>query len=137
MTPLDSLKDAAWGDPAAQVRLAKAALAASATPEADPVISTVEALTFARLAAAQGDLAAIGLVVTLNAQLAELLDNAGLYDTANAIRGEALAAADLATDHVPEGSLGEVLGAYLQASEKAHPDSLPRASSARRFWEGN
>ena len=135
VSALDYLKDAS-GDPVALVKLAKAALASSEVEGHNPLISTVEGLTFARLAAAQGDLAAFGLMVTLGAQLADLLDDMGDFDTATDMRGKALAAADIACDKVPEGSLGEILGAYLAANELADPDSLPQASSARRFWDG-
>jgi len=135
VSALDYLRDAS-GDPIALVTLAKAALTASETDGHHQLVATVEGLTFARLAAAQGDLAAFGLVVTLSAQLADLLDDMGDFDTAANMRGEALAAADIACDKVPEGSLGEVLGAYLAANEVADPDSLPQASHARRFWTG-
>ena len=135
MSALDYLRDAS-GDPVALVKLSKAALAGSEAEGYHPLIATVEGLTFARLAAAQGDLAAFGLMVTLGAQLADLLDDMGDFDTAANMRGEALAAADIACDKVPEGSLGEVLGAYLAANETADPDSLPQASHARRFWTG-
>ena len=135
MSALDYLRDAG-GDTAALVKLAKAALASVDTDGINPLVATVEGLTFARLAAAQGDLAAIGLMVTLGAQLGDLLDDVGDFDLAHNMRGKALAATDVACDKVPEGSLGEILGAYLAANEMADPDSLPHAASARRFWEG-
>lgn len=76
VSALDYLKDAS-GDPVALVKLAKAALASSDIEDGNPLIATVEGLTFARLAAAQGDLAAFGLMVTLGAQLGDLLDDMG------------------------------------------------------------
>jgi hypothetical protein len=136
MTPFEHLHDAACGDPEAQVRLAKAALAASQIEGSNPVISTVEGLTFARLAAAQGNLAALGLVVTLSAQLSDLLVDVGMFDDAATMEGQGLGAADIATDKVGEESLGEILGAYLSASSNSDPASAPHAASARRFWEG-
>lgn len=135
MSALDYLRDAS-GDPVALVKLAKAALASSAIEGGNPLIATVEGLTFARLAAAQGDLAAFGLMITLGAQLGDLLDDVGDFDTAADMRGKALAAGDIACDKVPDGSLGEILGAYLAANEIADPDSLPHAACARRFWGG-
>ena len=134
MTDLDLIRDAAWGSTESQVRLAKLALAAETLGHADRVVSTVEALTFARLAASRGDIGALGLVITLHAQLAELLDDAGLYDNAETARGNALGVADVAVDKVPEGSLGEVLGAYLASVDIANPDSLPSAHDQRRKW---
>jgi len=134
MTGLEYLRKAG-GDTRALVQLAKAALSASTMEGGSPLVSTVEGLTFARLAAAQGDLAAIGLVVTLGDQLGDLLDDVGEFDAATMMRGVALGTADVACDKAPEGSIGEILGAYLAANENADPDTLPHAGSARRFWE--
>lgn len=128
------LIDAAWGDPDAQVLLAKRALAAGTLGHADRVVSTVESLTFARLAAAQGNIGGMGLVVALCAQLADLMDSAGQPDTATDLRGEALAVADVAMERADEQSLGEILGAYLASADAAGADVAKAATPHRRTW---
>ncbi len=135
MIPPAELKEAAWGDPDAQVLLAKRALAACTLGHADQVVSTVESLTLARLAAAQGSIGGMGMVVALSAQLADLMDSAGQHDTASDLRGEALAVADIAIQNNDELSLGEVVGAFLASSDAAGPDVAAAAAPHRRFWE--
>jgi hypothetical protein len=134
MTDIQLLRDAAWGCPDSQVKLAKLALAAETLGHADRVVSTVEGLTFARLAASRGDVAALGLVITLQSQLAELLDDAGLMDKGDNARSEALGAADAAVDLAPDASLGEILAAHLTAVDLADPDTPPAAREARNKW---
>lgn len=135
MIPPGELIDAAWGDPDAQVLLAKRALAAGTLGHADRVVSTVESLTFARLAAAQGSIGGMGMVVALSAQLADLMDSAGHQDSAADLRGEALAVADVAMDRTDDESLGEILGAYLASAEAAGPDVAQAATPYRRSWQ--
>lgn len=136
VTPLEYLKDAALGDDEAQIRLAKAALTASEMEDANRLVLTVEGLTFARLAASRGNLVGLGLVVTFQAQLAELMADRALFDESDRATGAALGAADMALDQFTDPSLGEILGSYLSATERADPDSQPSAAAARRFWEG-
>jgi len=133
---LDLIREAGWGCAESQVRLAKLALAGETLGHADRVVSTVEGLTFARLAAARGDMTGLGLFIALQNQLAELLDDAGLFDSGDSHRGESLAAADVTVDRVPDGSMGEILGAYLAAAENVTPDALESAQHHRRKWGG-
>lgn len=134
MTDMQLLRDAAWGDADSQVKLAKLSLAAGTLGHADRVVSTVEGLTFARLAACRGDVGALGLVIALQSQLADLLDDAGLHDKGDDARSEALGAADAAVDLAPDASLGEILAAHLTATDLADPDTLPAAREARKKW---
>jgi len=135
MIPPDEMRDAAYGDPDAQVMLAKRALAAETLGQADRVVATVESLSFARMAAAQGDLAGMGLVVALSAQLANLLDAAGFADRATEYRGEALAVADVAMERTDDQTLGEVLGAFLASADAAGPGVAEAATPFRRWWQ--
>lgn len=134
---LELIREAAWGCAESQVRLAKLALAGETLGHADRVVATVESLTFARLAAARGDMIGLGLFIALQSQLAELLDDAGLFDSGDSHRGESLAAADATVDRVPDGSMGEILGAYLAAADNATPDAMESAQHHRRKWGGD
>lgn len=134
MSDLALIREAAWGCPDSQVKLAKLALAAGASGYADAVVSTVEGLTYARLAASRGDVAALGLVITLQSQLADLLDDAGLIEKADNARAEAMGAADAAVDLGPDASIGEILAAHLTAADLADPDTLMAAQAARKKW---
>lgn len=134
MTDLEMLREAAWGDTDCQVKLAKLSLVSGAHGHADRVVATVEGLTYARLAASRGDIAALGLVITLQSQLAELLDDAGLIDRADDARVEAFAAADAAVDLAPDASIGEILAAHLAAADMADSDTLMAARDARKKW---
>lgn len=135
MSDLELIRVAAWGDTDCQVKLAKAALILDAPTPADRVVSVVEGLTYARLAAATGNVEALGLVIVLQSQLADMLAQAGWLDAADEQRGEALAVADVAAD-VAGGSLGEIIAAHLLgAVEESDVQAMPSANRARRKWE--
>lgn len=128
------LKLMSCGDTAAALALVYHCLAVADSGEGEPLIATIEAMTFARVVASTGDLKGLGAVISICGRLADIFDAADCEGLANNYRAEALAIADLATDILPPDESDTMMAGLTVAACAANPETLAIAAIQRANW---
>lgn len=134
MSEIAALRDVANGNAGTAFALARYCLDAVDRGEADPLIGTIEALTFARIAGATGDLKGLGCVISTCARLVDILDGADCQAIANHYRAEAIAISDLAADTLPLEESDFITSTLTLAADKANPETMQIAAMHRDTW---
>lgn len=134
VTEIEMLRRMSSGDTDAALALVYHCLAVADSGDGDPLIATIEALTFARVVAATGDLKGLGAVISICGRLADLLDNADCEGLANAYRAEVFAITDLATDVLPPAESDTLMANLTIAACAANPETMAMAAIHRGHW---
>ncbi|MDK2756417.1 MAG: hypothetical protein KYX66_06745 [Blastomonas fulva] len=125
------LRLAATGDAQAQLRLSQAARAMVVTGEADEIIASMEGLTYARLAAAQGVPDAIMLAADHCAHLGKTYSDCGAEDSASDWIAQAIGLLEIATDLLPSENAAALMQTVNIAADMSTPDIMALAKFYR------
>lgn len=128
------LRLAATGDAAAQIELARESRRKVLREEADEIVCSIEGLTYARLAAAQGVPDGLMLVADHSAHLAKVYYECDENDTADMWLGQSLAALELATELLPTENANALADQLVQHAEHATPNIMREAKLFRDIF---
>lgn len=125
---------AATGDAAAQLELARTARQLVITGDADEIVCSIEGLTYARLAAAQGVPDALMLVAEHCAHLANVYAQCGEQPTSDMWQGQALGVLELATEMLPPANAADLMASLNIAADNASPAIMQEAKLFRAIF---
>lgn len=125
------LRLAAAGDAQAQFRLSYAARQMVINEEADEIVASIEGLTYARLAAAQGVPDAIMLAAEHCNHLAKVYSDCGAEDCADDWAGQAIGLLEIATDLLPSANAANLMQTLNTAADMASPEIMALAKFYR------
>lgn len=128
------LRLASVGDAQAQLRLSKSARELVVSGEADEIIASIEGLTYARLAAAQGVPDAIMLAADHCSHLAKVYSDCGEDECAADWAGQAIALLEIATDLLPAVNAADLMQTLNTAAEMATPEIMAQAKVYRSIF---
>lgn len=94
----------------------------------------VQALSYARLAAAHGDPEALHFAAMISAAISASEDASTAGVTVGAVRADALAMLDVATDIAPPAERGALESRLLELSGQSDADTATIAQPFRNFW---
>lgn len=118
---------AARGDGQAQLRLARAARELVLAGDADEIIASVEGVTYARLASAQGIPDAYMLLAEHCAHLAAVYAQCGEQATSDMWLGQAIAILELAAERLPDENAAALMSTLNLAADSANPQAMREA----------
>lgn len=125
---------AAAGDAQAQFRLSKSARELVISGEADEIVASIEGLTYARLAAAQGVPDAIMLAADHCSHLAKVYSDCGAEECAADWAGQAIGLLEIATDLLPAANAANLMQALNSAADMASPEIMAQAKIYRSIF---
>lgn len=128
------MRRAASGDTDAAITLAYHCASVADNGPGDSLIATIEGLTFARLAAVNGNIVGMGQLISFCGRMQEICDDAGRADLAAHYRGEALALADFAADMVPPAESDFVTTGLTIGANEADSATIECARRLRAVW---
>lgn len=125
------LRLAAAGDPQAQLRLSYAARQLVIAGDADEIVTSIEGLTFARLAATQGVPSALLLAAGHCTHLGRTYADCGADDSARDWIGQAIGILEIATERLPASDAADVMQAVNVAAGMVAPETMTLAKFYR------
>lgn len=128
---VDDLRLAARGDAQAQFRLSHAARQMVVTGEGDEIVTSLEGLTYARLAASQGVPDALMLAADHCSHLAKVYSDCGAEACANDWAAQAIGLLEIATDLLPASNAAELMQTLNTAADMASPEIMGLAKFYR------
>lgn len=135
---LNDMRLAAFGDGQAQLRLARTARRLVLAQDADDVLGSIEGVTYARLAAAQGIPDALMVLAEHCVHLAFIHYEAGADDEVNVVAdmwlGQAMGVLELAAEMLPASNAGELISSLTIASDGATPQIIAEAKYYRELF---
>lgn len=134
---LDDMRLAAFGDGQAQLRLAKTARRLVLAQDADDILGSIEGVTYARLAAAQGIPDALMILAEHCVHLAFVHYEGGdpeAEEIADMWTGQAIGVLELAAELLPASNAGELITSLTIASDCASPRIIAEAKYYRELF---
>jgi hypothetical protein len=134
---LESINDmrlAAAGDAAAQYRLSCRARQLVLAGECDEIIGSVEGVSYARLAAAQGLPDALLLIAEHCGHLANVYYECGATEAGDSWHAQVIAILELSAELLPGPSSYELTQALNVAADEASPDIMEEAKMLRDLF---
>lgn len=128
---IEDLRLAASGDAQAQLRLSQAARALVVSGEADEIVTSLEGLTYARLAAAQGVPDALMLAAEHCCQLGKTYSICGEEDCASDWIGQAIGLFEIAAELLPSSNAAALMQNLNVAADMATPEIMTLAKFYR------
>jgi len=128
------LRLAATGDAQAQFRLSRAARDLVLSGEADEIVTSIEGVAYARLAAAQGIPDALMLLAEHCSHLAAVYYQCGEPDCGDMWVGQSIAVLDLATELLPSANATALADTLDTAAFEATPAIMEQAKSFRAIF---
>lgn len=125
---------AAAGDAQAQLRLSKSARELVVSGEADEIVASIEGLTYARLAAAQGVPDAIMLAADHCSHLAKVYSDCDEEECAADWAGQAIGLLEIATDLLPAANAANLMQSLNSAADMASPEIMAQAKIYRSIF---
>lgn len=128
---VDDLRLAARGDAQAQFRLSHAARRMVVSGEGDEIVTSLEGLTYARLAASQGVPDALMLAADHCSHLATVYSSCGAEECADDWAAQAIGLLEIATDLLPASNAAELMQTLNTAADMASPEIMALAKFYR------
>lgn len=125
---------AAAGDAGSQLRLARASRELVLSGEADEIVTSVEGLTYARLAAAQGVPDALMLVAEHCIHLSKVYYECSAMECGDMWTGQAIAVLELAAELLPSANAAELMQTLNVAADIATPAIMAEAKAFRAIF---
>lgn len=134
LNTVSDLKLAAFGDGAAQLRLARKARDLVLSGEGDEIVCSIEGVAYARLAAAQGSPDALMLLAEHCAHLSVVYSDCGVEETSDMWLGQALGVLELATELLPDCNAAELMHSLNLAADSATPEIMREVKHFRDLF---
>jgi hypothetical protein len=134
---LNDMRLAAFGDGQAQLRLAKTARRLVLAEDADGILGSIEGVTYARLAAAQGIPDALMILAEHCVHLAFLYYETEVPEAEEAAdmwTGQAIGVLELAAELLPASNAGELITSLTIASDCANARIIAEAKYYRELF---
>ena len=131
---LDVLRRASRGDADALISLASDARALVLAEQVDEYITSLEGVTYSRLAAAQGRADALVLLIEHSAHLGKLAADAEDWDASDDWHGQVIALLEIVADRLPMVNADCLTVTLNQAASESSPSVMEAAKVYRNFW---
>lgn len=131
---INDLRLAAAGDAAAQYRLSYRARQLVIAGECDEIIGSVEGVSYARLAAAQGLPDALLLIAEHCGHLAKTYYDCGVTQAGDSWHAQVIAILELSAELLPGPSAPELMQALNVAADDASPEIMEEAKIFRTLF---
>lgn len=131
---VNDMRLAAVGDAAAQYRLALRCREYVVAGECDEIVGSIEGLSYARLAAAQGVPDALLMIATHCGHLARAYWDCGVIDAGNSWHAQVIAILEISAELLPGPSGPELMQALNVAADEASPEIMEEAKIFRTLF---
>ena len=128
------MRRAAGGEAEAQLLLAVECRRLVTNEEADDIIASVEGITYARMAAAQGLTAGMMILAEHCAHLAKVYAECEAQDCSDSWFGQAIAVLEIATEHLPSSNAADLMQNLNIAADTASPNVMRYAKQFRAIF---
>jgi hypothetical protein len=131
---ISDLRLASAGDAQAQFSLSRSARELVVSGEADEIVASIEGLTYARLAAAQGIPDAIMLAADHCSHLAKVYSDCGEDECAADWAGQAIGLLEIATELLPAANAANLMQSLNTAADMSSPEIMAQAKAYRSIF---
>ena len=131
---ISDLRLASAGNAQAQFRLSRSARELVVSGEADEIVASIEGLTYARLAAAQGIPDAIMLAADHCSHLAKVYSDCGEEECAADWAGQAIGLLEIATELLPAANAANLMQSLNTAADMSSPEIMAQAKAYRSIF---
>lgn len=131
---ISDLRLASAGDAQAQFSLSRSARELVVSGEADEIVASIEGLTYARLAAAQGIPDAIMLAADHCSHLAKVYSDCGEEECAADWAGQAIGLLEIATELLPAANAANLMQSLNAAADMSSPEIMAQAKAYRSIF---